>query len=174
MKTLTLFQARADVAEICGEPPQVMDMPGALELAVPHDDWLLFEFFPFWTAWKRSLGEREGGHYQPGSGMCEWLTREFLQRLAVSCRKAHPGRNWNPCAFEAGMGIPAGYALNGVTDGGHAPILICTHTESSTNESEPLKRRWYVAESQAWTLDTFRTPLDEAVRAGVRLVTVRD
>lgn len=174
MKTLSLFQARSDIAEIYGDIPQHMDMPGALELAVPSDDWLLYEFFPFWLNWKRGLGEKEGGNYQPGSGMCEWITREFLQRLAVSCRKADPGRNWNPCAFEAGVGIPSGYVLNGVTDGGHGPILLCTHTEKDTDENEPIKRRWYVAESQAWTLASFRTPLDEAVRAGVRLVTVRD
>lgn len=174
MKTLSLFQARADVAEICGEPPQVMEMAGALEHAVPSRDWFVDEFFYFWRGWKQGLGMEEGGTYQPGSGMCEWITREFLQRLAVSARKAMPGRNINPCAFECRVGVPPGYSLNGITDGGHSAVLICTHQDNTPDENEPTKRRWYIAEAQAWNIADFWTPLDVAIAGGVRVVTVID
>ena len=167
MKSISLFVARADVAEICGSPPQVMEMPAALSLIVPSDDWLLDEFFPYWVKWKTELGLEEGGRYQPGSGMCEWISRELLQRLAVSARKALPGRDVNPAAFEVRLGIPPGFVLNGVTDGGHAPILICTHDENQA-------RQWWIMESQSWTLADLRTPLKDALAGGCRVVTVVD
>lgn len=167
MKSISLFVARADVAEICGSPPQVMEMPAALSLIVPSDDWLLDEFFPYWVKWKTELGLEEGGRYQPGSGMCEWISRELLQRLAVCARKALPGRDVNPAAFEVRLGIPPGFVLNGVTDGGHAPILICTHDENQA-------RQWWIMESQSWTLADLRTPLKDAIVGGCRVVTVVD
>ena len=124
MTEITLFDSRTEIGRACGDGVQFMEMPAALSLIVPSDDWLLNEFFPFWCDWKTQLGLPEGGRYQPGSGMCEWISREMLQRLAVCCRKALPGRDVNPAAFEVRLGIPPGFVLNGVTDGGHAPILI--------------------------------------------------
>jgi len=167
MIEITLFDSREEIGTICGYEPQVMDMPGAVSLIVPSDDWLLDEFFPYWVKWKTELGLEEGGRYQPGSGMCEWLSRELLQRLAVSARKALPGQNVNPAAFEVRLGIPHGFVLNGVTDGGHAPILICTHDENQT-------RNWWILEAQSWTLADLRTPLKNAMAGGCRLITVVD
>jgi hypothetical protein len=167
MTEITLFDARTEIGSVCGDGVQFMEMPAALWLITPSDDWLLGEFFPYWVKWKTELGLEEGGRYQPGSGMCEWLSRELLQRLAVSARKALPGRDVNPAAFEVRLGIPPGFVLNGVTDGGHAPILICTHDENQY-------RRWWILEAQSWTLAELRTPLKDAIVGGCRVVTVVD
>jgi hypothetical protein len=167
MTEITLFDSRTEIGRACGDGVQFMEMPAALSLIVPSDDWLLNEFFPFWCDWKTQLGLPEGGRYQPGSGMCEWISRELLQRLAVCARKALPGRDVNPAAFEVRLGIPPGFVLNGVTDGGHAPILICTHDENQTCN-------WWILEAQSWTLAELRTPLKDAIAGGCRLVTVVD
>lgn len=167
MIEITLFDSTDEIVKACGYEPQFMDMPGAVSLIVPSDDWLLDEFFPYWVKWKTELGLEEGGRYQPGSGMCEWISREMLQRLAVCARKALPGRDVNPAAFEVRLGIPPGFVLNGVTDGGHAPILICTHDENQA-------RQWWIMESQSWTLAELRTPLKDALAGGCRVVTVVD
>ena len=167
MIEITLFDSREEIGTICGYEPQVMDMPGAVSLIVPSDDWLLDEFFPYWVKWKTELGLEEGGRYQPGSGMCEWISREMLQRLAVCARKALPGRDVNPAAFEVRLGIPPGFVLNGVTDGGHAPIVICTHDENQA-------LNWWILESQSWTLAELRTPLKDAIVGGCRVITVVD
>jgi len=167
MIEITLFDSTDEIVKACGYEPQFMDMPGAVSLIVPSDDWLLDDFFPYWLKWKTELGLEEGGRYQPGSGMCEWISRELLQRLAVCARKALPGRDVNPAAFEVRLGIPPGFVLNGVTDGGHAPILICTHDENQA-------RQWWIMESQSWTLAELRTPLKDALAGGCRVVTVVD
>jgi len=174
MKIITNLEAMVEVAAITRQDFQTQAMAGAWTLAIPHHDWLIDTFLPYWWDWKRALGLAEGGFYQPGSGMCEWVSREFLNRLAVCARKAQAGRDWNPCAFELRCVIPKGYALNRVTDGGHAPILICTHTEKNSDESStpPPSRRWFVAEAQSNTLADFATPLDVAAAAGVGIYSV--
>jgi hypothetical protein len=73
----------------------------------------------------------------------------------------------NPAAFEVRLGIPPGFVLNGVTDGGHAPIVICSHDENQY-------RRWWILEAQSWTLADLRTPLKDAIAGGCRVVTVVD